>query len=314
MSYLHNGTFIGFDKSGHSRCLILEYTQCLTEKSQRGLSMRTSRILEMIYLLLNDRQQTAEALANYFGVSIKTIYRDVDTLAEAGLPITKQQGVNGGIVLDEKYALNKSKLTVSEESALMFALDEIKKLPNAQLEYALKLMKQYFNEAATLWVNTDDVSLDLQEKFHVVKRATIEKNVIEFQYFNEGEFLKYRAEPYELRIKDDIWRLIIRNVREKSFEVVYLSRMMDIEIKSKRFSRIELPNEFGKRYGGMTQELCFEVTDFTDRLLNRFPVEAFKTSDGHTYLEIVVQSEEAVTEILKRYDELEKIGKDIIIQ
>lgn len=89
--------------------------------------MRTNRLLEMIYLLLDDRQQIAEELANHFGVSFKTIYRDVDTLAEAGIPITKQQGINGGVVLSKNYAINKSKLTASEEAALMNALDSIKR-------------------------------------------------------------------------------------------------------------------------------------------------------------------------------------------
>lgn len=42
-----------------------------------------------------------------------------------------------------------------------------------------------------------------------LKIATIEKHVIEFQYFTGKEFIKYRAEPYELRIKEDIWKLLI---------------------------------------------------------------------------------------------------------
>ena len=57
--------------------------------------------------------------------------------------------------------MNKSKLTATEESALMEVTEGIKKLPNAKLEYALKLLRQYFNEGATIWVNTDDVSLDI---------------------------------------------------------------------------------------------------------------------------------------------------------
>ncbi len=199
----------------------------------RGENMRTNRLLEMIYLLLNDRQQTAEELAKHFEVSIKTIYRDVDTLAEAGIPITKQQGINGGIVLSKHYAINKSKLTKSEEAALMLALDQLKKLTNAQLEYALKLMKQYFNEAGTMWVNTGDISLDIQEKFHQVKRATIEKNVIEFNYYVGGKYVNYRAEPYELRIKGDVWKVLIRKIREMSFEEVYLSRITDMVRVSK---------------------------------------------------------------------------------
>lgn len=272
--------------------------------------MRTNRLLEMIYLLLNDRQQTAEELASHFNVSIKTIYRDVDTLAEAGIPINKLQGVNGGVVLSKNYATSKSKLTATEEAALMNALDSIKKLPNAQLEYALKLMKQYFNEAGTLWINTDDASLDIQNKFHQVKRATIEKNIIEFLYFSNGEFLKYKAEPYELRIKGDVWKLLIRRIREKTFEEIYLSRMTDIVIKTKGFSRREIPEEFGKRYDGDVKELCVEVKELTDRLLNRFPIECFDFSDKHTLLYLRVKFEEERM-LFEQYHELKLAEKYI---
>ncbi len=267
--------------------------------------MRTNRILEMIYLLLNNRQQTAEELADHFDVSVKTIYRDVDTLAEAGIPITKQQGVNGGVVLDEKYALNRSKLTASEEAALIIALDEIKKLPNAQLEYALKLMKQYFNEAATLWVNTDNVSLDLQEKFHQVKRATIEKRIIEFKYYTDGEFLSYRVEPYELRLADDIWKVLVRNISEKSFEEIYLSRMAEIEIKSRCFKRREIPDEFGKKYAGPMEECSYKIFALSDELLNRFPIENFEFDSGEATLRLKVKSD-VERERVHRY--LKEIG------
>lgn len=271
--------------------------------------MRTDRLLEIIYLLLNDRQQTAEELANHFDVSIKTIYRDVDTLAIAGLPITKQQGINGGIVLSEDYAINKSKLTKTEEVALMKALDEIKSLPNAQLDYALKLMKQYFNEAATCWVNSDDVSLIIQNKFHQVKRATIEKNIIEFQYFNEGGYLKYKVEPYELRINGEVWKLLVRKLREKTFEEIYLSRMTEIEIKSKHFSRRKLPDEFGKKYGGTTKEICFEVKALTEELLNRFPIENFDFSKEMTFLKLVVRQDEDEKKLENEFKELKIISK-----
>jgi len=269
-------------------------------------NMRTNRLLEMIYLLLNKRQQTAEELASHFDVSVKTIYRDVDTLSEAGLPISKLQGINGGIVLSDDYMINKTKLTATEEVALMKALDEIKKLPNAQLEYALKLMKQYFNEAATLWVNSADISLIMQEKFHQVKRATIEKNVIEFQYFTEGEFLKYRVEPYELRIKGDIWKLLIRKIRDNYFEEIYLSRMTGIDIKKKHFKRREIPDGFGKKYGGIIDEVCFEVQELTDRLLNKFPIEEFDFKRDKTYINLKIRQED-VKAFDKRYQELKLV-------
>ncbi len=260
--------------------------------------MRTSRILEMVYILLNERHQKAEELANHFGVSVKTIYRDVDTLAKAGIPISKQQGVNGGIVLNEKYAINKSKLTPSEEKVLMQSLEEIKKLPNAQLEYALKLMKQYFNEAATLWVNTEEVSVDIQEKFGPVKRATIEKNVIVFKYYSEGLFHDYRVEPYELRIKNGIWKVLVRNIKQKTFEEIYLARMSSIEVKSKTFSRRDIPEEFQISIAKGFEVVSFRVDNDIEKLLDIYPIECFDLDQEEPILNVKITSEDQVGKIL----------------
>lgn len=269
--------------------------------------MRTSRILEMIYMLLNNRQQKSQDLADHFGVSTKTIYRDVETLAQAGVPIAMQQGIGGGIVLSENYAINQTKLTASEEVVLLKSLEEIKKLPNAQLDYALKLLKQYFNEAGTLWINTDDISLDMQDKFHLVKSATIEKREIEFDYFINEKYIKYRAEPYELRIKDDVWTLIVRTIKTDSFEEIYLSRMNAIEAKSKHFTRREIPDEFGKRYDGHVKEVCFEVLELTDELLNRFPIENFVTKNDKLFLKIKTKEKVDLMRIPLLYPELKTV-------
>ncbi len=261
----------------------------------------------MIYLLLNNRQQKAQDIADHFGVSTKTIYRDVETLAKAGVPITMQQGIGGGVLLSENYAINKTKLTASEEAVLKKALDDIKKLPNAQLDYALKLLKQYFNEAGTLWINTNDVSLDLQEKFHLVKIATIEKRMIEFDYYTGGKLIKYRVEPYELRLKGELWTLVVRQIKTNAFEEVYLSRMKDVEIKTNHFTRRELPDEYGKRYEGAVKVICFEVDELTDDILNRFPIENFEFKDDQVLLRLKVKNDEEELRIQRKYSELKQV-------
>lgn len=273
--------------------------------------MRTSRIIEMIYLLLDNRQQKAQDIADYFGVSTKTIYRDVETLVQAGVPIYMQQGVGGGIVLSENYAINKKKLTSTEEKVLVQAIDNIKKLPNAQLEYALATLKKYFNEAGTLWVNTDDISLDIQDKFHTVKVAIIEKKLLEFDYYLDGAFEKLRREPYELRLKNDVWMVVVRNDRNGEFEELYLSRMTNIDVKSKTFSRRYLPVEFGKKYSDQKKLVVFKINELTDRLFNRFPIENIDVE--RLLLSLKVRCDEVdYLEIDQAYSELEFIKEEII--
>lgn len=264
--------------------------------------MRTSRMIEMIYLLLDNRQQKAQVLADHFNVSTKTIYRDVETLHKAGIPITMQQGVSGGIILDERYMTNQKKLSAREEKGLTSAIDNIKKLPNAQLEYALKMLKQYFNEAGTMWVNDNNIALDIQNIFHKIKVAIIEKNVIEFKYFNDMKFLNYVVEPYELRINGDVWTLLVRCVGEGNFKELYISRMKNIQITSMHFKRIELPEIYSKKYHGEVKKISFKIEKLTERLLNRFSIEDFNLQE--LTLSINVKVDESKQELLDRYPEL----------
>ncbi|MCH4888928.1 HTH domain-containing protein [Acidaminobacter sp. JC074] len=271
--------------------------------------MRTSRMIEMIYLLLKDRQQKAQVIADHFGVSTKTIYRDVETLAKAGIPITMQQGVSGGIILDDRYMTNEKKLSDQEEKGLMNAIENIKRLPNAQLEYALKLLKQYFNETGTMWVNTNDISIDIQTKFHELKVSIIEKWIVELDYYLEGNFLRFFIEPYELRFSNGVWCLLARNIKTNMFEELYISRMQNIVLGNMQFERRSIPNEFSNKYSEAIIDLSFEVDVISDDLLNRFPIECFKFGQESTVLNIKVKESIDLNLLLRRYPALKQIQK-----
>jgi predicted DNA-binding transcriptional regulator YafY len=64
---------------------------------------------------------TAEALAERFGVTMRTIYRDLDTLRAASLPVAAERGRGGGYALDKSYTLPPVNFT-SREAALLVAL------------------------------------------------------------------------------------------------------------------------------------------------------------------------------------------------
>lgn len=154
-----------------------------------------------------------------------------------------------------------------------------------------------FLSLATNWVNTDDISIDFQEKFHQVKRATIEKRVIKFFYFSDEEFLKYRVEPYELRITGDSWKVLVRKIREKSYEEIFLTRMVNIEVKTKSFSRKDVPDEFSNKYFGEIVEHSFELVEIIEEIINRFPIENFVFEDDKTTSRVKVKSDADVEQI-----------------
>ena len=70
--------------------------------------MAVSRLFEILYYLVDHKQTTAKELAEYFEVSVRTIYRDLDRLLVAGIPINTVQGNNGGISIDENFVVEKA--------------------------------------------------------------------------------------------------------------------------------------------------------------------------------------------------------------
>lgn len=83
---------------------------------------RTERLFALAEYLRGRRTGvTAETLAERFGVTVRTIYRDLDALREASLPIGAERGRGGGFALDRSYSLPPVNFT-AREAALLVAL------------------------------------------------------------------------------------------------------------------------------------------------------------------------------------------------
>ena len=85
-----------------------------------------NRMLGMIYLLMNKGTVTAGELAERFEVSVRTIYRDVEALSMAGIPVYAKKGKNGGICLTEEFVLNKMLVSQKEQQEILAALASLK--------------------------------------------------------------------------------------------------------------------------------------------------------------------------------------------
>ena len=80
---------------------------------------RQARLLAITeFLRARKTGVTAQQLAERFGVTLRTIYRDLDTLREAELPVLAEQGRGGGYALDRHYTLPPVNLTAREAAVL----------------------------------------------------------------------------------------------------------------------------------------------------------------------------------------------------
>ncbi|MDE7382714.1 MAG: HTH domain-containing protein, partial [Treponemataceae bacterium] len=149
-----------------------------------------NRLFEIVYILLQKKKVTAKELAERFEVSTRTIYRDVETLSRANVPIYATQGKDGGIALLDKYVLNKTILSEEEQNQILFALQSMKNVSGQNERGVLEKLSTLFNKAVNDWIKIDFSSWEKdsaqETKFEIIKKAILNKNRIEFVYYNSN--------------------------------------------------------------------------------------------------------------------------------
>lgn len=206
--------------------------------------MQINRLFEIVYLLLEKETATAKELAGHFEVSVRTIYRDIDILSAAGIPVYTNKGKGGGISLLDNFVLDKSILSEEEQNQIIFALQSLEKLDKNSEKKALEKMSRLFHKETRNWIEIDFSSWGNEnKKFEMIKQAILNRQVIEFTYFNSyGEEMKRTVEPLQIWFKDKAWYIKAYCRAKEDYRIFKITRMRNIEILEETFER-ELPKE-----------------------------------------------------------------------
>lgn len=202
--------------------------------------MQISRLFEIIYVLLNKKNVTAAEMAKRFEVSQRTIYRDIETLNTAGIPIFTTRGRGGGIGLLDSFVLNKSLLSEQEQNDILSALQSMNATLTAETSETLSKLSLLFNKETADWIEVDFSNWpdETNALFPLIKSAILNKKMICFEYYNSnGEKTSRSVEPLQLWFKHKSWYLKAYCLGKEDIRLFKLSRIKSVQLTDTSFER-----------------------------------------------------------------------------
>jgi predicted DNA-binding transcriptional regulator YafY len=217
--------------------------------------MLAGRLLSILMLLQTRGRLSATALAREFGVSVRTIHRDMDQLSAAGIPVYADRGRDGGFQLLDGFRTELTGLTPSEAEAIFLAglpgpaaqlglgeslssawLKLVSALPATAQPRAQRIAARFHLDPAA-WFRGADALPSLQ----IVARAVWSGRMLTLRYRRAGatEARPRRLGPLGLVLKGGIWYLVAQS--GKSIRTFRAANIHDAEIAEELVAR---PKDF----------------------------------------------------------------------
>lgn len=273
-----------------------------------------NRLFEIIYILIQRKKMTAKELAEKFEVSTRTIYRDIETLSSANIPIYASKGKKGGIGILDEYILNKTILSEDEQNQILFALQGMKKVRGQDEKDILEKLSTIFNKKVNDWIKIDfshwGKDNEQEEQFDRIKSAILNKQVIQFIYYNtKGEESKRMVEPLQIWFKDKAWYLISYCRNKQDYRIFKMARVKECKTLEEHFER-ELPKEENEeKYPLKMIQLELEISkNMAYRVYDEFESnQVTKKEDGNFMVKVECPENEWVYGYVLSFGEYAKV-------
>lgn len=243
--------------------------------------MQIDRILEITNILIEEKKVTAKSLADRFDVSMRTIYRDIDTLTISGMPIEVKKGKNGGIGLIEGYKINKSFLSDEERKDLLDIVSCVRNLDFLSSNNIFTKLGVLFNEIdEDSWIELDffEWGATSKDEFQAFKNCIINKKVMKINYCNgNGENSIRVIEPLKIYLKGYAWYLVAFCNKANDFRVFKTNRISSFEVLNKYHNRT-LEKDFILHYENNNVEEINVVLKFKEEVKFRV-FDVFNSKD-----------------------------------
>lgn len=211
--------------------------------------MKVDRLVSIIMILLDKERIGARELADMFEVSPRTIYRDIDAINMAGIPIRSTSGVGGGFEIMPQYKVDKKVFSTADLSALLMGLSSISDVVRGdELIHALAKVKSFIpaEKAQDIEFKVNQICIDfspwmgnssIQPHLEIIKTALQESRLLTFEYIaHHGNVTTRTVEPYQLVLKGSHWYLHGYCHRKNNYRLFRLSRMSKLQLHGEAFT------------------------------------------------------------------------------
>ncbi|MBE1304283.1 YafY family transcriptional regulator [Clostridium botulinum] len=213
--------------------------------------MKINRLLAIVVMLLNREKISASELAEKFEVSVRTIYRDIEAVNLAGIPIVSQIGNNGGFYIIDNYKINHQLLTLEDMISIIEALKNMNRfLEDKSIDVAIEKVKNIVpkEKKEVFDLHFDQMFIDTLPwgfkkcgeenlKYRIIHNAVESKKCIAFDYRNsKSEYNCRQVEPLTLVFKGFSWYLFSFCKLKNDYRFFKLSRMENLTILDEKIS------------------------------------------------------------------------------
>jgi predicted DNA-binding transcriptional regulator YafY len=207
--------------------------------------VKLDRLLGITFYMLHHRRATAAGLAERFEVSRRTIYRDIESLAQAGLPFYTQKGTDGGIFLMEGYRMDSGTLTKTEIKEILALLQGAQHmLAPAEIKVAADKLSILADQGGPVQIAMNfsampwQANTAIQRSWQVIRHAIETQHTVSFTYINSrGQRSRRQVEPMTLVLRALNWYLYGFCRGKEDYRLFRLSRMIDTVEDPTPFSR-----------------------------------------------------------------------------
>jgi len=211
-------------------------------------------LLGILSLLLSRETITAKELSGKYDVSIRTIYRDIEAIEEAGIPLYATPGNSGGFGIVPEYKLNKTVLSDEEMNYLMTGISGLRTITDTE---KLQILLSKLSPNNSYLMADSDILIDfsswnknitsaLKQRVDLIRMAIMNKNYLQVKYISARKKSSLKIAPSKVIFKSAGWYLFGKSDSHKEFRLYKITRIAKMNMINEQFvpEQAEIPTDW----------------------------------------------------------------------